>query len=109
LDESAVLFGYSTDVDPSFILSWQVFFAPAPVAPALLDKVRADHIDFIIVDYRLDSVKPTQLPYFSVYERLLARYPLPKYMLDKFASAPWLSLAYRSGPVAVFRVNAKAL
>jgi hypothetical protein len=105
VEESGLFYGYATAVNPSFQLSWQVFFANPAVPPLLLAQIKQERIDFIIVDYRLASVLPTSMPYFSDYEPLLAHYPLPITDLTKFSDASWATRVYTSGPVSIFRVE----
>ncbi len=105
VEDSGLFYGYATAVNPSFQLSWQVFFANPAVPPLLLDQIKQQHIDFIVVDDRLASVLPTYLPYFSAYEPLLASYPLPLTDLTKFSHAAWARRVYTTGPVSIFRVE----
>ena len=108
-EESGVFYGYATAVNPSFQLSWQVFFAQPAVPPLLLSQIKQQHIEFIVVDSRLATVPPTSMPYFSDYEPLLATYPLPPSDLTKFSHASWATRAYTSGPITIFRVNPSRL
>ena len=53
VEESGVFYGYSTAIDPSFQLSWQVFFANPNVPPLLLQDMKYEKVRYIVVDYRI--------------------------------------------------------
>ena len=108
-NEAAVFFGFSTAIDPSTTLSWELFFRPNPVPRRLLEALRVERVQYIVVDYRLAEELPTSLPYFSPYEPILASYPLPMSWLTKFSHEAWLAPAYANGPVQIFRVITRKL
>jgi hypothetical protein len=104
-EESGVFYGYATAVDPSFALSWQVFFSTPTVPPLFLQGIKTQRVKYIVVDYRIATMYPTAFPYFSDYEPLLQRYPPPISDLTKFNHLPWATRVFSSGPVSIFQVN----
>ena len=105
VEESGVFYGYSTAIDPSFQLSWQVFFAHPNVPPLLLQDMKYEKVRYIVVDYRIATTSPKAMPYFSNYEPLLQRYPPPLADLTKFSHVPWATRVYKSGPVSIFAIH----
>lgn len=104
-EESGVFYGYATAVDPSFELSWQVFFSTPTVPSLFLQGIKSQRVKYIVVDYRIATMYPTAMPYFSDYEPLLERYPPSLSVLTKFAHVSWATRVYASGPVSIFAIN----
>jgi hypothetical protein len=104
-------YGRMATVSPSARFPvWDLFVKAGPVSPAVLVQLYESRVRYIVVDWRMATVRPALGYWFTVDEPGAGTDRLyPAFALDRFNCLPWLRATYGAGPLTVYQVDRAVL